>query len=305
MKEPRVPPLTTRPDVLVLGVGGSLGVAWLRGMLTGLHDATGANFRDCEYFVGTSAGSIVAAGLALGHDLAHSESPPPAPAGLDSDPEPGSGTRAGAWGQALAAPFAAPALRLGAPGAALVRRAALRAPMPTTRRLDDLGRLIDSLGGQFDGRLRIVAVDRRSGHRVVFGAPGAPSARVSEAVLASCAIPWVFAPVRIDGREYVDGGAWSPSNLDVVPTGRDTEVLALLPSAPRGRLASVRGSLTAITLAAARTEALALKARGARVRIVRPDETCSRAMGSNLMNAARSPQVYAAGYRQGQALGGR
>jgi len=59
-------PVTALPDVLVLGVGGTLGEAWLRGLLSGLESASGLDFRRCEYFVGSSAGSIVAASLAGG-----------------------------------------------------------------------------------------------------------------------------------------------------------------------------------------------------------------------------------------------
>ena len=59
-------PLTQRPDVLVLGVGGTLGEAWMRGLLDGAGANAGIDFRECEYFVGTSAGSIVAAFLAAG-----------------------------------------------------------------------------------------------------------------------------------------------------------------------------------------------------------------------------------------------
>ena len=55
-----------RPDVLVLGAGGTLGEAWMRGLLAGLEAAGGPDMRACEYFVGTSAGSIVAATLAAG-----------------------------------------------------------------------------------------------------------------------------------------------------------------------------------------------------------------------------------------------
>ena len=61
-------PLTHRPDVLVLAAGGTLGEAWMRGLLDGAGAATGIDFRDCEYFVGTSAGSIVAAFLAAGRE---------------------------------------------------------------------------------------------------------------------------------------------------------------------------------------------------------------------------------------------
>ncbi len=56
--------MLSRPDVLVLGGGGVLGEAWMMGVLAGIEDATGFDLRRCEYFVGTSAGAIVAALLA-------------------------------------------------------------------------------------------------------------------------------------------------------------------------------------------------------------------------------------------------
>src|SRR3954469_20112824 len=59
-------PLQQRPDVLVLAAGGTLGEAWTRGLLDAAGTAAGIDFRECEYFVGTSAGSIVAATLAAG-----------------------------------------------------------------------------------------------------------------------------------------------------------------------------------------------------------------------------------------------
>ncbi|HEU0316076.1 MAG TPA: patatin-like phospholipase family protein, partial [Solirubrobacteraceae bacterium] len=61
---PAPPP--TRPDVLVLGAGGTLGEAWMTGLLAGLEEATGLDLREVESFVGTSAGAIVAARLAAG-----------------------------------------------------------------------------------------------------------------------------------------------------------------------------------------------------------------------------------------------
>src|SRR4051812_44940281 len=54
------------PDVLVLAGGGIVGEAWMHGVLAGIEDAAGVDFRDVEAFVGTSAGSIVAARLASG-----------------------------------------------------------------------------------------------------------------------------------------------------------------------------------------------------------------------------------------------
>src|SRR5271166_810344 len=54
------------PDVLVLGGGGLVGEAWMSGFLAGAQSAWGVDFREAREFVGTSAGSIVAAHLAKG-----------------------------------------------------------------------------------------------------------------------------------------------------------------------------------------------------------------------------------------------
>lgn len=54
-------------------------------------------------------------------------------------------------------------------------------------------------------KLGVVAVDLKSGEPVVFG-----SGNTGAAVRASAAVPGVFQPVTISGREYVDGGAVSP-----------------------------------------------------------------------------------------------
>ena len=166
------------------------------------------------------------------------------------------------------------------------------------RTLGGLGRHLDTLGARFDGRLRIAAVDRASGRRVMFGAPGAPPAAVSQAVLASCAVPGVFAPVRIGGREYVDGGVWSPTNLDAAPAGRGSSILCLVPTALEGGIAPLR----AFSLAAVATETLAVRARGAEVRTIAPDDASAAVMGANLMDPSRSEEVLDAAFAQGRAL---
>ncbi|HEX5146536.1 MAG TPA: hypothetical protein VFV85_05905, partial [Conexibacter sp.] len=52
-----------RPDVLVLGAGGSIGAAWLGGVLAGIAAEGAIDFTACEHVVGTSAGAMVAADL--------------------------------------------------------------------------------------------------------------------------------------------------------------------------------------------------------------------------------------------------
>ena len=301
--------MRSRPDVLVLGGGGVLGEAWMMGVLAGIEDGTGFDLRDCDYYVGTSAGSIVAAHLIAGH-------PPRRPSSIGSDlelstaPRPADGLaaaglaaarRAGEWALAVGATFAPMALGLAAPGGAVVRAAMLhRLPRPTDT-LAGLRRTVERLEPRFDGRLRIAAVDRRNGRRVVFGSPGAPTATVAEAVAASCTVPWLFAPVMIDGREYVDGGVWSPTNLDAAPAGRDTHVLCLNPTASLPTSSNVLSVVRSVSRTAVSVEALVLRRRGAAVQLLAPNEECAETMGTNFMDREPSGRVLAAGYRQGLA----
>ena len=301
--------MVSRPDALVLGSGGVLGEAWMMGVLAGIEDATGFDLRQCEYFVGTSAGSIVAAHLVAGDaprrpsftgsEIEVSSARPAnslAAVALDA------ARRAGGWALAAGASFAPLALGLAAPGGAVARAAMLRRLPRPHDTLDDLRRQIEEMGARFDGRLRIAAVDRRSGRRVVFGSPGAPQATVAEAVAASCTVPWLFAPVEIGGREYVDGGLWSPTNLDAAPAGRDTHVLCLNPTAGIVGAHSVLTLVRSVARSAISLEALSLRRRGAAIQSVAPNAECAAAMGTNFMDREPRGRVLEAGHRQGLAL---
>ena len=307
---PRDVPPFLRPDVLVLAAGGILGEAWMTGVLGGIEEESGVDFRTVESLVGTSAGSIVAATLASGHSPRRPREVPVERA--DGDDE-ASGARLGVaraavreaarWGWALSAPLAGAAVALGAPGGALARSALLARAPSAGQRLDRLHTEIERSGVRFDGRLRVCCVDKATGRRVVFGAPGAPPASVADAVVGSCAIPWVFEPARIGGREYVDGGVWSVTNLDAAPAGRGSDVLCLDPSAGLGLAAgSALGLLRQAFRVAAAVEIQILRGRGARVRHVGPDPAAAELMGHNLMDPGPRRQVLAAGFRQGRTL---
>jgi NTE family protein len=293
-----------RPDVLVFGGGGVLGEAWLRACLAGVEADTGWDLRACDAFVGTSAGSIVAATLAAGRRPEAAPDLPPASGAapsagsrLSSVPSPVRRVVEGSLGAVV------PALSAGiAPAGAAVRAAALRRGPRATREIPRLRAALERMQGTFDGRLRVTAVDAETGKRVVFGAPGAPEAEVTDAVLASCAVPWMFRPVAIGGRTYVDGGVWSAANLDVAPVGRGTVVLCLNPTASP-RLAVDRfGAVRTLARTSAAAEALALKRRGAHVRIVAPDPATVEAIGPDLFTSGRRREVEATGYAQGRAL---
>ena len=296
--------------MLVLGGGGILGEAWMTAVLAGLGDASGFDPRGCDAFVGTSAGSIVSAVLVAGVEprarLGALPEPPPV-AGRELGWPPGPLAKALELGVAAAGTVAAPLAALGLgviePGGARLRRAALRRVRAGTRSLARLGRELEDAGATFDGRLSIAAVDVASGRRVVFGAPGAPPAPLGAAVEASCAIPGVFRPVVVNGRSYVDGGVWSPTNLDRAPVRRGTRVLCLNPTGSmRPNLDTPFGGVGLVSRSVAAVEALVLQRRGAKVNIVSPDAASRAAMGANLMDAGPRAQVIGAGLAQGHAL---
>jgi NTE family protein len=296
----------SRPDVLVLGGGGVLGEAWMMGVLAGIEDAAGLDMRDCESFVGTSAGAIVAAHVAAG-------STPRRPSSVGTEIEVGGSAparglavaavaaarRAGQTALAASATFAPLALGVAAPGGALVRALLLRGLPRPPDTLSSLRAQLERSPARFDGRLRVTAVDRGSGRRVVFGSPGAPTATVAEAVEASCTVPWLFAPVWIGDREYVDGGVWSPTNLDAAPAGRDTHVLCLNPTASLATRHTMLTVMRNVARSAVSIEALALRRRGAIVRTIAPNAECAAAMGSNFMDQEPRTRVLSAAYRQG------
>jgi NTE family protein len=300
------------PDTLVLGGGGTLGEAWMNALLAALDEPGGFDVCGCSSYLGTSAGSIVATALATGVRPRERLDRPFEPPIVDasehhhgpSDIRRALGTAAG-LGTIAAAPLASWILSstAAAAGGAAVRRAALARVRPGRRALTELDVAIVRSGARWDGRLRIAVVDIESGRRVMMGAPGAPELSVSEAVQASCAIPGVFRPVHVRGHTYVDGGVWSPTNMDAAEVARNDRVLCLNPTgALRPTLSQPLGALGVLSRSRAAAEALALTARGARVSTINPDEDSAKAMGTDLMDPSRRDDVISAGLAQGRRL---
>ncbi len=300
------------PQILVLGGGGILGEAWMSAVLAGLDESRGFDARGCRRYIGTSAGSIVAASLVAGLPPGSRLGAAP---GLPATPPSDQGDgRATALRQAFdaatdlagaaAAPLASLAFASTTSGGAILRRTMLKAIPPGGRSLAELGRLVERSAVRWDGRLGIVAVELESGRRVVFGSPHAPSVSVSAAVQASCAIPGVFRPLVAGGRTYVDGGAWSPTNIDAADVEAGERVLCLNPTGSlRPTIGSLVGAFGPVSRGIAATEALVLKDRGARVTTINPDPSSAGAIGTNLMDPTNRRAVIDAGLAQGRRLG--
>ncbi len=289
------------PDLLVLGSGGVLGDVWMTGIVVGLVRSGRVDPRLAGALVGTSAGSIVATRLAAGEDLDHLVrqyvSHPEAAGPHRIAEPPGDLSHRGArrpLGRLLAGHG-----RIGR----YIRRRALAMVPPGTQELRYLRRDIEELAPEWPARLNIAAFNIGSGERVVFARGDTRGLTVSEAVQASCAIPAVFRPIEGPDGEYVDGGVWSPVNLDAVPVAPGGTVVCLTPSGSYQGARGVRRRLAGRYFrAVVEGEVDRLRGTGARVVNVVPDKDASIAIGPNRMASGREVEVYEAGLAQGLAL---
>ena len=80
--------------------------------------------------------------------------------------------------------------------------------------------------------LYLAATDLDTCERVVFGAEGWDDVPISRAVSASSALPMVYRPVKIGDREYVDGGIVSTTNLDIAVEAGAKFIVVVNPLVP-------------------------------------------------------------------------
>lgn len=274
----------------MLGAGGVTGGAFHAGVLAALAEVTGWDPRTSEIIVGTSAGSVTAAGLRAGlaaGDLASRALGEPLTdegrAILDAAGVPVSPPR----------PPSGPRVRLGRPAAPEVLVAAMRRPWQVRPSALVAGLLpagaveTDAIVEGMNALHRygwpsqpmwVCALRVRDGGLVVFGREGSPPASVGAAVAASCAIPGYFAPVDIGEVRYVDGGAHSLTNVgELAGLGLDLVIV----SAPMSRLGRVQLAM----------EAQGVRRRGTPVVAFQPTGDDERVMGFNAMDASRRAAV--------------
>jgi NTE family protein len=280
-----------------------LGDVWMTGMIAGLVQAGTVDPRLSGGFVGTSAGSIVATRLAAGEDLdslvrRYVERPGEGDPVVATVP-PGDLDRRG-----RRRPLARLLAGHGRAGS-FMRRRALAVVPPGKQELRYLKRDMESVAPGWPERLNVVAFNAVTGKRVVFSRGDTHGLTVSEAVQASCAIPAVFRPVEGPDGMYVDGGVWSPVNLDAVPAEAGSSVVCLTPSGSyQGARGLGRRAAGKYFRAVVAGEVDRLRSRGVRVLNVVPDGPASQAIGPNRMASGREAEVYEAGAAQGSALAG-
>jgi predicted acylesterase/phospholipase RssA len=80
--------------------------------------------------------------------------------------------------------------------------------------------------------LYIAATDLDTCERIVFGAEDWDDVPISTAVHASTALPMLYKPVRVKGRELVDGGVVSTTNLDIAVEAGAKFIIVVNPLVP-------------------------------------------------------------------------
>jgi NTE family protein len=96
--------------------------------------------------------------------------------------------------------------------------------------LDEPGRTDDFR--EMPRELYLTATDLDTCERIVFGQEGFDDVPISTAVRASGALPMVYAPVEVDGRELVDGGLMSTTNLDIAVEAGAKLIVVINPLVP-------------------------------------------------------------------------
>ncbi len=208
---------------LALAGGGPLGAIYEIGALCALEESIeGLDLRNCDSYIGVSAGGFIAAGLINGlspRELSEAfiENSTRSPDNFDP-----SVLLHPAWDEYWRRLRSLPGLVGTALWQTVVQGRSVLGAFERLGRALPTGllsgeALAQQLHAQFSHpgrsddfrelrhRLVLVATDLDSGEAVPFGLPGWDHVPVSKAVQASSALPGLFPPVEIDGRYYVDG----------------------------------------------------------------------------------------------------
>ncbi|MFI5274639.1 MAG: patatin-like phospholipase family protein, partial [Ktedonobacterales bacterium] len=251
------------------------------GLLWGLAEA-GLDLSQADVFVGTSAGSVVAAQLATGRSLDEL---------FAAQIAEGSGEIAARMSRAALARFLLAMAWPGDPQRARARlgRAALRAKtVPEAERRAVIGRRL-STDTWPRSRLLIAAVNAETGAAVVFDRDSGVS--LIDAVAASCAVPLVWPPITINGQRYIDGGVRSVVNVDLA---KGCERLVVI--------APTTAALRRADRPAAQVAALGSDVRSV---MVSPNAAARTAIGPNVLDPAHRAASASAGRAQAAEVADR
>jgi len=275
---------------LVLGGGGTTGIAWEMGILLGLHDGD-IDVSGADLVVGTSAGSVVGAQITSGYPLEDLYARQLQP--LEETKEQVVQIDMNELMRVFAAGIGAPDVQT---ARARVGAAALAVKtMPEEERLEIIASRLPVQEWPYKQRLVIISVDAQTGEWVMFDhAAGVPLAL---AISASCAVPGVYPPVTIGDHRYVDGGVRSGTNADIAKGYQSVLIL-------RAETLDVSALDPQHTtpFESFEDELATLEQAGSRTLVITPDEASVEARGPNPLDSSRRAISARAGREQGRLL---
>jgi len=278
-------------NALVLGGGGALGIAWEAGLLAGLAEG-GLDVSGADLIIGTSAGSVVGAQIALGaapQDLLAEQLGPERGSAAALLSEIDLVATQNIFARWAGITEVTPQVR------AEIGAMALAAKTASEERW--LALFEERLGESAwpERRLLITSVDCQTGDLQIWDRHSGVS--LTLAVASSCAVPGLFPPVTINGRRYTDGGVRSGTSGDLA-SGYES-VLIVAPIGARS------DGIDPVLGKQAHAEADALGEAGSSVELVFPDAAALEAIGLNRMDASRRGVSAQAGVAQGKGLAPR
>ena len=235
---------------LVCAGGGVTGAIYEIGCLRALEEVLDRSATDLDLYVGVSGGAFVTSLLASGvspremYDEATSRTR--SPLGVTASPlyrlGPGEFLRRSLRAPAVITRALLAALK-GSEGRNLADLAWSLFELLPSGLLDTSGiqeyleRFFASRGREdrFDAlnhELFVVAVDLDNGEAVAFGEEGHREVKVSQAVQASTALPGLYRPVRLNGRDYVDGGVKKTAHINLAIRHGADLVICINPVVP-------------------------------------------------------------------------
>lgn len=275
---------------LVLGGGGTTGIAWEMGLLLGLYDG-GIDVTNAGLIVGTSAGATVGAQITSGLNLEdlYARQLLPLEKSKEQVVQFDWATLFQVFTAGAGAADAQTArARVGA-AASAVRT------MPEEERLEIIAARLPVQEWPHKQRLVITAVDAQTGEWILFDQ--ASDVPLVLAVAASSAVPGVYPPTTIHGQRYIDGGVRSGTNADIAKECQRVLVLraeTLDVSAIDGQQSTPHISFE--------DELAELKQADTQVLVITPDKASAEARGPNPLDASRRDISARAGREQGRLL---
>lgn len=287
---------------LVIGGGGAVAAASCSGALKALSEVAGINPADAKVIIGTSAGAALGAEIRAGKTV-------------DEMIDTLRSAEGAKFRQAMSTTWTSkPDLLRHLVGSSWIMA---RSAFPGVWRM---GQPLQRVQRAFPGSmisiptehwaarypewperdLWLIASDLDSGRRVILKGGWHEGARVplSRAIMASCAVPGVYAPVRVGKRRLVDGGVQSATNLDVAAESGCRSVIALAPMGydRREPPGYVRAMGRVRSNSKLDREVASVRRKGMAVLTVRPGAEELRHHKFNILSSEANEAIMAAAY---------